>query len=324
MFDRDKLAVDKIRVWPVRRIAGGLDILDPHKMLLRLAPLLFVLLWSTGFIASKVGAEFAEPFTFLTARFTLVLAILVPWALMVKTSWPTRNVMVHAALTGFLIHTVYLGGVLWALRENMPAGLIAIIVSTQPVLTGVLAGPLLGEWPGKRHWFGLVLGLAGVLLVLWPKIAGVKLGDSFGLVAFVSVTASLLAITLGTLNQKAHGMDGDLLALTVVQYAAALVSSLILAMFTESMQVNWTMDFVLALAWLVIVLSIGAIGLLLMMIRAREVTRVTSLFYLVPPTTALMAAAMLGEELSAIQIAGILLVMVAVFVIRPGTAKSVA
>lgn len=291
-------------------------------MLLRLAPLLFVLFWSTGFIASKVGGEHAEPFTFLAVRFTLVLAILLTWAFVRKTEWPSRHTMGQAALTGMLIHTAYLGGVLWALREGMPAGLVAIVVSTQPILTGLLAGPLLGEWPGRRHWSGLVLGLAGVLLVLWPKLGNVSFGEALGPLALFSAVASLIGITLGTLNQKAHGMSGDLVALTIVQYAAAFASSLVLAMLFETMHVDWTVEFALALAWLVCVLSIGAIGLLLIMIRAREVTRVTSLFYLVPPTTALMAAAAFGENLNVIQIVGIGLVMAAVFVIRPLAGKT--
>ncbi len=291
-------------------------------MLLRFAPLLFVLLWSTGFIASKVGGHHAEPFTFLAVRFTMVLAILLPWALLSQTEWPPLRVMAQAALTGLLIHTAYLGGVLWALREGMAAGLVAIVVSTQPILTGLLAGPLLGEWPGRRHWTGLILGITGVLLVLAPKLGNVTFGEALGPLALASAVISLVGITLGTLNQKAHGMSGDLLALTIVQYAAAFASSLIFATLFETMRVDWTIDFALALAWLVLVLSIGAIGLLLLMIRAREVTRVTSLFYLVPPTTALMAAAMFGEQLNVIQIIGICLVMAAVFVIRPMAART--
>lgn len=293
-------------------------------MLLRVAPFLFVLFWSTGFIASKVGADHAEPFTFLSVRFALVLGLLVPWALLGKTSWPPLSILVQAGLTGLFIHTAYLGGVLWALREGMPAGIVAVIVSTQPILTALLAGPLLAEWPGRRHWIGLGLGLAGVLLVLAPKLAGVSLGEAIGAVGLISAIASLTSITLGTLNQKAHGMSGDLVALTIAQYTAALASSLVLAGLTESMHVHWTLEFALALAWLVVVLSIGAIGLLMIMIRAREVSRVTSLFYLVPPTTALMAAGMLGERLGIVQILGIVLVMLAVFVIRPMAPKRIA
>ncbi|MBU2583032.1 MAG: DMT family transporter [Alphaproteobacteria bacterium] len=293
-------------------------------MLLRVAPLLFVLFWSTGFIASKVGATHAEPFTFLSVRFLLVLAILIPWAVWRKTAWPSLPVMVQAGLTGLFIHTAYLGGVLWALRDGMPAGVVAVIVSTQPILTALLAGPLLGEWPGRRHWAGLGLGLAGVLLVFAPKIADVSVGEVLGGFGLFSAFAALLGITLGTLNQKARGMSGDLVALTIAQYSAAFASSLIIAGLSETMVVDWTAEFAAALAWLVVVLSIGAIGLLMLMIRAREVSRVTSLFYLVPPTTALMAAVIFGETLSIVQIVGILFVMAAVFVIRPMAAQAPA
>lgn len=286
-------------------------------MLLRVAPFLFVLLWSTGFIASKIGAEYAEPFTFLTVRFALVLALLIPWAVATGIEWPTTSAAWQAAITGFLIHTVYLAGVLWALRADMPAGIVAIIVSTQPILTAVLAGPLLGEWPSRRHWLGLGLGLCGVLLVLGPKLSLQTATGTFGTVALVSVFAALLGMTLGTLNQKRHGISGDLLAVTICHYIAAFLTAAVAAFATEKMSVSWTAEFLLATAWLVIVLSIGAILLLMVMIRSSAVSRVTSLFYLVPATTAVMAAAMFDEQLAYLQIAGITLVMAAVFVIRP-------
>ena len=287
-------------------------------MLLRIAPFLFVLLWSTGFIGSKVGAEYAEPFTFLTIRFALVLALLIPWALLTRIHWPARPVAWQAAVTGTLIHTIYLGGVMWALRDHMPAGIVAIVVSTQPILTALLAGPVLGEWPGRQHWIGLICGLVGVLLVLAPKLSfQAATTESFGIAALVGVFGALVGMTLGTLNQKMHGMSGDLLAVTIWQYVAAFITSAAAALASETMIVQWTPEFVAATAWLVIVLSIGAILLLMVMIRASAVSRVTSLFYLVPATTALMAAAMFGEELSYLQMTGIALVMAAVFVIRP-------
>ncbi len=292
-------------------------------MLLRVAPFLFVLLWSTGFIGSKVGAEFAEPFTFLTVRFALVLALLIPWAVLAGIDWPKSAVVWQAAVTGILIHTIYLGGVMWALRDHMPAGIVAIVVSTQPILTALLAGPVLGEWPGRRHWFGLIFGLCGVLMVLAPKLSlQTATAGAFGTAALVGVFAALLGMTFGTLNQKLHGMSGDLLAVTIWQYVAAFIMAAVAAMASETMMVRWTPEFMLATAWLVVVLSIGAILLLMVMIRASAVSRVTSLFYLVPATTALMAAVMFGEELSYLQLTGIALVMAAVFVIRPMSGRT--
>lgn len=216
-------------------------------MLLRLAPFLFVLLWSTGFIASKVAAEYAEPFTLLTIRFALVLAILVPWVVLTARPWPKLRNAWQTALSGFLIHTAYLGGVLYALREGMPAGIVAIVVSTQPILTALLAGPLLSEWPDRRHWVGLGIGIIGVAMVLWPRLGIASLEGGFGVVALFGAIAALAGITLGTLNQKKFGMSGDLIGLTTVQYVAAFLSSLLFALVTEQMDVRWTVDFWLAM-----------------------------------------------------------------------------
>ncbi len=285
-------------------------------MLLRLAPFLFVLFWSSGFIANKVVSGHGEPFTLLVIRFGFVLALFGLWIWWTKPQWPTASETRQAAITGVLIHGMYLGGMLYALRSGMPAGVAAIVGSTQPILTAVLAGPLLGDWPGRRHWSGLILGMFGVILVLWPRLGIDPAAGGIGVLSVLAVTGALAGITLGTLNQKKHGMSGDLVVLTAVQYASAFTASLILALGTETMVVQWTSEFVLALLWLVVVLSIGAISLLLMMIRASAVSKVTSLFYLIPAVTAVMAAMFFGESLNWLQLFGIALVMVAVFLIR--------
>lgn len=280
-------------------------------MLLRVAPVLFVMLWSTGFIASKVGAAFAEPFTFLVVRFLAVIAVLGPVALALpRPSWTAVR---DAAMAGVLIHTAYLGGVLWALRHGMPAGVVAIVVCLQPVLTAILAALLLGERTSARHWAGLALGLAGVACVLAPKItADAGAAVAVDPAALLAAVLALLGITLGTLFQKARGQSGDLRALVLWQYVGALAVALPVALASETMHVEWSIEFVAALAWLVLVLSIGAIGLLLLLIRSSAVSRVTSLFYLVPAVTALMAWVLFGERLSPVQLAGLVLVMAAV------------
>lgn len=287
-------------------------------MLLRLAPVLFVLLWSTGFIASKIGSDHAEPFTFLTIRFGMVLMILVPWVVFyIRPHWPTRGQTLSAVVTGLLIHAGYLGGILWSMRLGMPASVGAIIVSTQPVLTALLSGPLLGEWPDRRHLLGLPLGLAGVFLVLSPKLLDAVPGvATWSTAALVAVITALFSITLGTIHQKRHGTGGDLVALTLVQYLAAFVFAVGVAVTTETLEVDWSWRFVLANLYLVLVLSIGAIWLLLIMIRASAVGKVTSLFYIVPATTTVIAALLLDERLSLVQIAGIGLVMAAVYAMR--------
>ncbi len=282
-------------------------------MLLRIAPILFVVLWSTGFIASKVAGEHAEPFTFLAIRFSLVTLLLAP--VMLFGSRPSIRSARDAAITGALIHTCYIGGVMWAMRIGMPTGVVTIIVCLQPLLTSILAGALLGERMDRRHWIGIGLGLVGAALVLAPKLV---LGLSAEAVAAIQPLAviasvgSMIAITTGTLYQKMHGTTGDLPKLAFYQYVGATTLATVLAFATETREVDWTQGFVISLVWLVVVLSIGAIGLLLMMIRASAVSRVTSLFYLVPATTALMAWVLLGEQLTLVQVAGMILVMVAV------------
>lgn len=285
-------------------------------MLLRLAPVLFVVLWSTGFIASKIGGEHAEPFTLLAIRFALAAVLLSPS--MLWGARPAPRPALDAVVTGALIHTAYIGGVLWALRLGMPAGVVAIVVCLQPLLTSLVAMPLLGERMGGRHWLGILLGLAGAGLVLAPKLAlgtGALAGGALSPMSIAAALAALCGITLGTIYQKARGQTGDLAKLAFYQYVGATAVAMGLAVTTETMTVDWTAEFILALVWLVVVLSIGAIGLLLMLIRASAVSRVTSLFYLVPATTAVMAWALFGEWLSMVQIAGMVLVMVAVAMI---------
>jgi drug/metabolite transporter (DMT)-like permease len=287
-------------------------------MLLRIAPVLFVMLWSTGFIASKVGGEHAEPFTFLAIRFSLATVLLAPLMLFGKR--PSARAARDAALTGALIHTAYIGGVMWALRLGMPAGVVAIIVCLQPLLTSLLAGPLLGERIDRRHWMGIALGLVGAVLVLAPKMAlagGIDMAPAapISLLAVIGAVAALIGITTGTLYQKAHGTTGDLPKLAFYQYVGAASVAAILSLATETRAVDWSTEFFMALAWLVVVLSLGAIGLLLMMIRASAVSRVTSLFYLVPVTTAVFAWALFGEQLTAVQGVGMVLVMLAVAMI---------
>ncbi len=286
----------------------------------RIAPALFILLWSTGFIASKLGVADAEPFTFLAIRFVAVLAILIPVSALLSTAHLTGKERRDAALAGIMMHALYLGGVFVSLRHGMPAGLIAMIVSVQPILTAVAAGPLLGEMVTGRHWLGLALGLAGSFLVLLPRLSGTGLG-----VDAVTLSAALVALggmTAGTLYQKRHATGIDLVGGTIWQYVGALAVIGPAALLFEQGDVRWTMEFAFALLWLVVVLSIGAIVLLMYIIRHNGVAKVTSLFYLVPATTALMAFAMFGESLNLLQLLGMVLVMIGVLLIRPAGTRS--
>jgi drug/metabolite transporter (DMT)-like permease len=238
-------------------------------------PGLFVLLWSTGFIGAKLGLPYAEPFTFLELRFLCVLALLLPLCWLTKAPWPSRRRAVQMAVSGGLIQAGYLGGVFASLHHGMPAGVSALVTGMQPVFTAVLGGWLLRETVTPRQWLGLVLGLGGVLLVVGDRIVVEHLG---ALSVALSVFA-LLSITLGTLWQKRHGAGVDLRTGAAIQFMAAAV---LIAPFTllESRVVQWSGEFVFALAWLTVVLSLGAIFLLLTLIKRGRATQVSSLFYL--------------------------------------------
>jgi drug/metabolite transporter (DMT)-like permease len=269
-----------------------------------LAPALFVVLWSTGFIGAKAGVPYAEPFTFLILRFILVIALMLPLALVLRARWPaTRREAVHIAAAGALLQGGYLAGCFAAVYHGMPAGVVSLVVGLQPVVTAFAAAPLLGERLAALQWTGLVLGFGGVVLVMWDKISlrGLDaLSIAWSLIALLSITA-------GTLYQKRYCPKFDLRAGSVIQFGAALLLLLPLASVTETMHVRWTGEFVFALGWLVLVLSIGAISLLFFLIEHGEATRVSSLFYLTPLTTAAMAYAIFGETLTAKAMAGMVI-----------------
>ena len=265
-------------------------------------PTLFVLLWSTGFIGARLGVRHAEPFTFLLIRFALVVVVLALVVMATRAPWPRSwRLAGHLTVAGVLVHAIYLGGVFAAIHRGLPTGLAALVVGLQPILTAFVAGPFLGERVSLRQWCGLVLGLLGVWLVLSSKLAG---PDAFGWDALAFVVAALLGITAGTLYQKRFCTGMDLRSGTLLQYVGATAFMLAPALLFETGEIHWTGEFVFALAWLVIVLSLGAVMLLMTLIRLGRATSVSSLFYLTPPTTAVMAWAVVDERLSAVALAG--------------------
>ncbi|MES2742217.1 MAG: DMT family transporter [Pseudomonadota bacterium] len=279
-------------------------------------PAFFVLLWSTGFIVAKFGLPYAPPLTFLLLRFVGVLMLLLPCVLLLKAPWPKGKIG-HVAVAGLLLQAGYLSGVWCAIKLGMPAGLSALIVGMQPILTAV-AAPLIGESVRPRQWLGLLFGLCGVALVVAAKIHLVGLSvASIALCVF-----ALLSITAGTLYQKRHCPRFDLRTGTVIQFAASLLVVLPLAVALEGLTfdfaaVQWNGRFLGALLWSILALSIGAIFLLFALIRRSDATQVTSLLYLTPPTTALMAWLMFGEAFNALGIAGMVVAVVGViFVVK--------
>ena len=295
---------------------------DAASLGLAAMPGIFVLLWSTGFIGAKFGLPYAEPFTFLFIRFVLTLMLLIPLTWLMRISWPSSpRLWKHIAVSGLLVHGTYLGGVFYGIYLGMPAGLAALLVGLQPLLTAACAGPLLGERLTKQQWLGLLLGLIGISLVLGSKLElGSTLFSGFGAGALISVMAALAGISLGTLYQKRYCTSMPLLSGAVIQYMAAGVLLGFGALLFESREVEWSMTFILTLGWLVLILSIAAILLLMALIKKGEASRVASLFYLVPPVTALQAWWLFDERLPLLGLAGMVIaIMGVVMVVRPST-----
>ena len=269
--------------------------------LLALAPGLFVLLWSTGFIGAKLGLPYAEPLSFLLIRFACVIGLLGLLALVLRRPWPHRPTQwLHIAVAGALLHGGYLSGVFLAIHTGMAAGVVALIVGIQPLLTAFLSASMVGERVSGRQWMGLVLGFGGVTLVVWDKLGFGGLSGA----GFAFSTLALVSITLGTLYQKRYCAELDLWSGSVIQFVAAALVLLPFALAFETMRVAWSGQFVFALGWLIFVLSLGAISLLHLLIRRGAATRVSALFYLVPPTTALLAFLIFGEKLGLAAVAG--------------------
>ncbi|MBC7375188.1 MAG: DMT family transporter [Frankiales bacterium] len=275
----------------------------------QLAPAAFVLLWSTGFVGAKYGLPYAEPFTFLALRLAIAAVLLAVVASATGTRI-ARAQLGRAAVSGLLLHATYLGGVFWAISRGTPAGVSSVVVSLQPVLVAALAVRLLGERLVGRQWAGLAVGVAGVGLVVAPGLAA-RQGDSPA-EGIVACLLALLGGTLGTLWQKRHGDGIPLLWGTAVQYAAAAAVLTVLSAASETQRIGWTGQFVAALVWLVLALSIGAILLLLVLLRRGSASGVSSLFYLVPPATAVQAYVAFDERLAALSVVGIVVTCVGV------------
>jgi drug/metabolite transporter (DMT)-like permease len=276
---------------------------------LAISPGLFVLLWSTGFIGAKLGLPFAEPLTFLLVRFACVIGILGLAALILRRPWPHRPIQwFHIAVAGSLLHGGYLSGVFLAIHSGMPAGVVALVVGIQPLLTAFLSASMVGERVTSKQWAGLVLGFAGVTLVVWEKLGLAGLSGA----GLLFSALALVSITLGTLYQKRYCAELDLWSGSVIQFVAAALVLLPFALAYETMRVEWSGQFLFALGWLIVVLSLGAISLLHLLIRRGAATRVSALFYLTPPTTALLAWLVFGERLGLAAIAGMAIAAIGV------------
>jgi drug/metabolite transporter (DMT)-like permease len=284
---------------------------DFEKLAARAAPAIFVVLWSTGFVATKYVLRGAEPLTYLAIRMAMVVALLAVIVALARPVWPDRSGLAHSIVAGILVHGFYLGGTAVAIAHSIPAGLSALIPGLQPILTSTLANRWLGERVTLVQWSGLLLGLAGVVLILHGRPMS---GDAGW--GWLASGVSLVSITLGTLYQRRYCGKIDWRTGNLVQYVAVLIFFGVAAGLFESRVVHWTGEFVLAVAWLAIVLSIGSIGLLYWLIRRSAATSVASLFYLVPAVTAAMAYVLFGERLDGVAIAGMVACAAAVFLVN--------
>ena len=273
----------------------------------RFAPILFVLIWSTGWIVARYSADYADPLTFLCFRFGVAGLLLLGLAVAAGAPFPKRGRdWGHALISGVFLHAIYLGGVWWAIRQGLPASLSALIAAVQPISTALLAPALLGERGSWRRSLGVGLGLIGLVMVLGPKLSGANIGA--GSLAAIGVNIlAMFGATAGFFYQKRFLPTGDLRAMTGLQYVGAFAIMLPAAFLLEPMHIDWNATMALVLAWSVLALSIGAIWLLLLLIRHGEVSRASQLIYLVPPTAAAQAWLLFGEKLSALQIAGMAL-----------------
>ena len=287
-------------------------------LLLLLMPPVFVFLWSTGFVVTKAGLPYADPLTFLVLRFVAVIALMTAVSLAWRAPWPQgRMALLHVAVSGALLHGGYLGGVFTALKTGMAAGLVALICGMQPILTAFVAAPVLRERVTSRQWAGLVLGLAGVALVLERKLSL----EGLSLVSVAAAGFALVSFTMGAVYQKRFCPKLDLRSGSVIQFIGALVLVAPFALLLEDNRVEWTGTFILSLAWLVLVLSIGAISLLTLLLRRGAVTRVASFQYLVPPTTAALAWLMFGETFAGLALVGMVMTVVAVALVNAPAQK---
>jgi len=283
-------------------------------MAARAAPAIFVVLWSTGFVVTKYVLNNAEPLTYLAIRMAVVVVIMAVIVVVARPRWPDRSGVAHSVVSGILVHGFYLGGTAVAIAHSIPAGLSALIPGLQPILTSTLANRWLGERVTPLQWTGLLLGLAGVVLILHDRPMSGETGWGW-----LASGVSLVSITLGTLYQRRFCNKIDWRAGNLVQYVAVTIFFAVGAALFEDRVVHWTREFVLSVAWLAVVLSIGSIGLLYWLIRRSAATSVASLFYLVPAVTALMAFVLFGERLDPVAVAGMIACAAAVFLVNRRT-----
>jgi drug/metabolite transporter (DMT)-like permease len=284
------------------------------RLLIAAAPVLFVIMWATGFVVARLSAPHADPLTFLAIRFPIAGVLFALIALALAAPWPGPKQALHAAIAGAFLHGGYLGPVYWAVAHGMPAGVSALIVGLQPLMTAILAAAMVKEKIAPRHWIGLAVGILGVALVVSPKLQTGLTGGITPLTTAVNVLGAL-SISFGTVYQKRYATSLNLASGGAWQYVGAALVVLVFAVAMEEMRFDGTFEAWFALGWSVIVLSLGAITLLMLLIRLGDVGRVSSLIFLVPGVSALMAYGLFGETLNLVQIIGMAVCAGAVLIV---------
>ena len=283
-------------------------------LILRAVPLLFTLLWSSGWIVAGYSARYADALTFLAVRFASAGALIAAIAFAMGAPWPKgARAWLNCIVAGTLLHGIYLGGVWWAVRHGLPAGISGLIAGLQPILTALFAPLLLGERITAKHWLGIAFGFLGIALVLQPQLAKVAPEALYGVIVPVVVNiAAMFAVTFGSFFQKARIVSGDLRTITAIQYLAACLFVLPFAIALEPMRIDWNLTMMLVLGWSVVVLSLGSIGLYFFMLRRGEVSRIATYLYLVPALVAVQAWALFGETLTPLQLGGMAVTVIGV------------
>ncbi len=287
-------------------------------MLDRLAPALFVLLWSTGWLVAKFAVAHADPLTFMTARHALAAIAFTVLCLAVGASWPRQRAAIwHGIVSGVFLHGLYLAGVWWAIGQGVPAGLSGIIAGLQPLLTALAAPFLIGERLRPLQKAGIVIGFAGIMIAISPQLLDTLEQGLVGLGLPILINlAAMFSVTYGTLYQKQNLQHGDLLTIAVLQFIGAFLVTLPMALILEDLRFDWTGEAIFAMGWSVFGISMGAVGLLLYLIRRGQVSRAASLIYLMPPVVAIEALFLFGEGLTAPMIIGTLIVVTGVYMVN--------
>jgi drug/metabolite transporter (DMT)-like permease len=275
----------------------------------------FVLVWGSGYLASKTGMQYAAPFTFLSLRYAFGVICLALWVLVSRPRWPsTRREVLHICVAGLLMHAINLGGSHYAQYLGMSAGITALLLATQPLFTAVFSSRILGERLAGRQWAGVIVALVGVSLVVWYKVNA----QAGTLASFIAVAVSLAAITSGTLYQRAFCRDVDLRSGAFLQFAVSLVVLVPLAVGIEGFAIRWSWQLLAAVAFLVVFASILAVNVLHTLMRRGHATKVTSLFFLTPIVAVLLEWAMFGVLPTPLTVAGIVITCAGVALVTAG------